>query len=75
MTRLKVGRTVLRARIPGRRAARAVLVNRPNGGPVMSGPQVLPWQCQAGAVDAQCNQPVSYSYSYKSSVTGPVRSV
>jgi hypothetical protein len=70
VTGLKVGRTVLRARAPGRRAARAVLVNHPNGGPVLSGPQVQPWQCQAGAKDAQCNQPPSYEYSYKSSVTG-----
>jgi hypothetical protein len=72
VTRLKVGRTVLRARVGrGRiRAARAVLVNHPNGGPVMSGPQVQPWQCQAGARDAQCNQPPTYTSSYKSSVTG-----
>ena len=72
VTRLEVGRTVLRARVGrGRiRAARAVLVNHPNGGPVMSGPQVQPWQCQAGATDAQCNQPPAYTYSYKSSVTG-----
>ena len=31
--------------------------NHPNGGPVFSGPQVKPWVCQEGAVDAQCNQP------------------
>jgi hypothetical protein len=70
VTGLKVGRTVLRARAPRRRAARAAIVNHPNGGPVLSGPQVQPWQCQAGATDAQCNQPPVYEYSYKSSVTG-----
>jgi hypothetical protein len=70
VTRLKVGRTVLRTQAPGRRAARAVLVNHPNGGSVLSGPQVQPWQCQPGAQDAQCNQPPVYGYSYKSSVTG-----
>ena len=57
LTGLKVGRTVLRAKAPGRRATRATLINHPNGGPVLSGPQVQPWQCQAGAKDAQCNQP------------------
>ena len=70
VTGLKVGRTVLKARAPGRRAARAAVINHPNGGPVLSGPQVQPWQCQAGATDTQCNQPPSYAYSYKSSVTG-----
>src|SRR5919198_2921952 len=64
------GRRVLRARAPGRRAARATLINHPNGGPVLSRPQVQPWQCQPGAKDAQCNQPPAYAYSYKSSVTG-----
>jgi hypothetical protein len=70
VTGLKVGRTVLRARAPRRRAARAAIVNHPNGGPVLSGPQVQPWQCQPGATDGQCNQPPAYDYSYKSSVTG-----
>src|SRR4051794_12077229 len=70
VTGLKVGRTVLRGQAPGRRAARAAIVNHPNGGPVLSGPQVQPWQCQPGATDAQCNQPAIYTYSYKSSVTG-----
>jgi hypothetical protein len=70
LTGLKVGRTVLKARARGRRAARATLIDHPNGGPVLSGPHVQPWQCQAGAKDAQCNQPPSYGYSYKSSVTG-----
>ena len=57
VTGLKVGRTMLRARAPHRRAARATIVNHPNGGPVLSGPQVQPWVCQAGATDAQCNAP------------------
>jgi Tannase-like family of unknown function (DUF6351) len=70
LTGLKVGKTVLKAKAPKRRAARAKLINHPDGGPVLSGPQVQPWQCQAGATDAQCNQPPTYAYSYRSSVTG-----
>jgi len=45
------------------------LVNYPNSGPVFAGPQLQPWQCQQGAVDAQCNQPASYEYVYKSTDT------
>jgi hypothetical protein len=47
VTRLKVGRTVLREHPRSSRGARrascVVLVNHPNGGPVLSGPQVQPW--------------------------------
>ena len=40
------------------------IINHPNGGPVISGPQIQPWQCtNAAAVDAQCNQPAEYSLS------------
>jgi uncharacterized tannase-like protein DUF6351 len=66
ITDLSVGRHRLTARAPGTKPAYATLVNHPNGGPVLSGPQLQPWVCQAGAVDAQCNQPPSYRYVYKS---------
>ena len=33
---------------------------------MFSGPQVQPWVCQSTAADAQCNQPASYEYRYKS---------
>jgi Tannase-like family of unknown function (DUF6351) len=70
LTGLPLGPIVLRAVVPGAGAATARIVDHPAGGPVFSGPQVQPWVCQAGAQDAQCNQPVAYSYEYKSSVTG-----
>ena len=63
VTGLREGRNVLVAR-SGRRSAKLVLTNHPNGGPVFSGPQIQPWTCQEGAVDEQCNQPVSYAYEY-----------
>lgn len=48
----------------GARLAKTV-VNHPNGGPVFSGPQVQPWTCtNEAATDAQCNQPVEYSFQY-----------
>ncbi|QIK67986.1 hypothetical protein G7072_18030 [Nocardioides sp. HDW12B] len=62
---LDVGRNVLVARAPGREGRRTV-VNHPDGGPIFSGPQLQPYTCQAGALDAQCRQPATYSFLYKS---------
>ncbi len=70
VTGLSIGRNVLVARSAGAADATITVTNHPNGGPVFSGPQVQPWVCQSTAADAQCNQPVSYGYQYKSSVTG-----
>jgi hypothetical protein len=67
---LEVGRNVLRASVPGARADRAVVVNHPNGGPLFSGPHSTHYVCQETAVDAQCNEPATYDYLYKS--TNPV---
>ena len=63
--RLEVGRNTITATAPGY-AGSTVVTNHPNGGPVFSGPQLEPYQCQATAVDDQCNEPVSYSWFYKS---------
>jgi hypothetical protein len=65
VTDLALGDNVLTARIPGG-GARITLTNHPLGGPIFSGPQLQPWTCQTGAVDAQCNQAPSYSYAYRS---------
>lgn len=44
------------------------VINHPIGGPVFTGPQIQPWHCgNADASDAQCNQPVTYAWLYKSS--------
>ena len=71
VTGLDLGSNLLSASAPGASSAQIAITNHPNGGPVFSGPQVQPWVCQnADATDAQCNAPVTYSYQYKSSVTG-----
>ncbi len=57
---------MLAVQLPGDIEASVEIVNHPNGGPVFSGPQIQPWTCQAGAVDAQCNQPAEYTLLYKS---------
>ena len=64
---LRKGTNVLTARLRGRPRARAQIINHPNGGPVFSGPQVKPWQCQATAIDRKCNQPATFELLYKSS--------
>ncbi len=43
------------------------VVNHPVGGPVFTGPHIQPWECQGGAVDADCNQPAEYQWLYISS--------
>jgi hypothetical protein len=63
---LKLGTTTLTVRLRQRRGASLTVTNHPVGGPLFSGPQIQPWKCQPGAKDAQCNQPPSYAYLYKS---------
>ncbi|MFL5896685.1 MAG: DUF6351 family protein [Thermoleophilaceae bacterium] len=67
LANLQPGHNTLTAKLPDGRGARIGIVDHPNGGPVFSGPQVQPWKCQDGAVDAQCNQPVKYEFRYMSS--------
>ena len=69
VTNLAVGTNHLVATTPTG-AAQITITNHPIGGPVFAGPQIQPWTCEAGAVDAQCNQPTTYSYEYKNAVTG-----
>ena len=44
--------------------AKLDVTNHPNGGPVFSGPQLQPWTCRAGSVNAQCDRPTDISYRY-----------
>lgn len=66
VTGLKLGKNVLSAVLPNGRGARITITNHRIGGPVFSGPQIQPWQCQPGARDAQCNQAPTYRYVYMS---------
>jgi hypothetical protein len=61
---LRPGPNRLVATATGAAAAQLVLTNHPIGGPVFSGPQILPWACQAGAKDKQCDASATFSYSY-----------
>jgi uncharacterized tannase-like protein DUF6351 len=71
---LAVGRNVVTAHVFGGRGARITILNHPNGGPVLSGPQVQPWVCQDTAKDAKCNEPAKFELQYKSSADGQFRS-
>ena len=66
LTGLKLGPNILQAKLASGWAARITLVNHPLGGPIVSGPQLQPWACQAGATDKQCDQPATFTYLYKS---------
>lgn len=66
VTGLQVGRNVVTARAPGGRRGRTTITNHPNDGPIFSGPQLGPYQCQETARDRKCNQPPTYSLLYKS---------
>jgi hypothetical protein len=69
VTGLADGANTLAARLPDGSGAQIAITNHPIGGPVFAGRQVQPWVCQAGARDAQCNQPIAYAYKYEP-VTG-----
>ena len=64
LTGLTLGDNTLTATIPGGYGARLTIVDHPIGGPVFSGPQIQPWQCQTGALDKQCDAKPAYAYAY-----------
>jgi hypothetical protein len=69
---LRTGRNVVRARA-GRKRSQLVIRNHPIGGPVLAGPQIQPWKCNEGALDAQCNRPPEYEFLYRSTAGGTLR--
>jgi len=71
ITGLALGATTITATLAGGGSDQVVIFNHPIGGPVFSGPQVKPWTCaSAKATDAQCNEPTTFVYQYKSSADG-----
>ncbi|HEX8084225.1 MAG TPA: DUF6351 family protein [Solirubrobacteraceae bacterium] len=74
LTGLKEGANIVTARAPGDRGARLTVRNHPIGGPTIAGPQIQPWTCFEGALDAQCNRPPKYEFFYKSTGGGGLES-
>ncbi|MCW3049262.1 MAG: N-acetylmuramoyl-L-alanine amidase [Solirubrobacterales bacterium] len=58
-----------------RGGARLTLTNHPIGGPVFTGPQIQPWQCQPGALDKQCDAKPVVTYKYMPATGGSSVSV
>jgi hypothetical protein len=71
---LRNGANLVTARTPDGSAAQLTITNHPIGGPVLAGPQIQPWTCFAGALDAQCDRPVQYTWMYKSTSGAPLQS-
>jgi hypothetical protein len=78
---LKVGKNVLRVRRPDGSGARIVITNHPLHGPVIAGPQVLPWFCAteaAGLGPSQapyCETAVAYTWFYLPQICLPLPSI
>jgi hypothetical protein len=62
---MAAGDNVVTAKLASGAGASVTIRNHPNGGPVFSGPQLMPWPCQPGALDAQCNRPTTYAFQYR----------
>src|SRR4051794_6865512 len=71
---LHLGDNAVTAGGPGARTSRLTIVNHPIGGPVLAGPQIQPWTCFDGALDAQCNRPATYAWYYQSTSGGSLKS-
>jgi hypothetical protein len=74
VTGLVNGANTLKAQLPDGSGAQITLTDHAIGGPVFAGPQIQPWGCQAGAQDAQCNQPIAYSYKFMPATGGGFQS-
>lgn len=72
VTGLLLGENLLSATLPGAVGAVITITNHPIGGPIFSGPQIQPWYCLPGALDAQCNRAVSFRFLYKSTAPAAV---
>ena len=66
ITGLALGDNHLRAALSDGSGATLTITNHPNGGPIFAGPQMQPWSCQPGAIDAQCDQAPTFTYLYQS---------
>jgi hypothetical protein len=73
VTGLANGTNVLTATLPGPLGASITITSHPIGGPVLAGPQIQPWTCATGALDAQCNRAPVYTWRYKPATGGSLQ--
>ena len=67
VTGLANGENRLTAKLADGSATTATITNYPVSGAILYGPQIQPWTCDAGALDANCNRAVRYAFKYMSS--------
>lgn len=64
---LEIGDNIIDAQLENGPVSTVTVTNYPSGGPLFSGPPLLPWTCtNQAAVDENCNQAPEYSFFYKS---------
>ena len=73
LTGLQLGANALKATAADGRGATLTITGHPQGGPVFAGPQIQPWACQASSKDVQCNQPATFTYTYRAVAGGPLQ--
>src|SRR5260221_2285075 len=64
---LQEGSNTLTATLPGGSGAHLQITDHPNGGPLLSGPQLQPWKCPGNSINVKCDKPAAYTYLYRSS--------
>ena len=64
VTGMRRGRNTLTVHLRGGDGARLRIVNHPAGGPMLSGRQVQPWACNAGARNRDCARPATFDFYY-----------
>jgi hypothetical protein len=67
VTGLPLGPSTITATLRDGSGARLSVKNSPQAGPVFSGPLIQPWTCTNGSAKADCSQPPSFEYFYRSS--------
>ena len=70
VTDLPVGPSTITATLADGSGARLAVTNAPQGGPVFSGPLILPWTCNNDSDQPDCAQPPSVAYHYMSTEGG-----
>lgn len=68
---LDLGENLVQAELPDGRGARITLTNAPQGGPVFSGPLILPWTCTNGSPEPDCSQDPVVTYHYRPEGAAP----
>ena len=73
VTDLPLGASTITATLADGSGARLQVRNAPQGGPVFSGPLILPWTCNNDSELPDCSQAPTVAYHYKSTAGGSLQ--